>query len=167
MTTLKHKELLDEYYHKLAPLAETASLAFGSRSTDSPEHDISRAYTNLLVEFDSKGGSLLDMADALGVTYPALRRRVMTAELVPLPRGRKSRASAEDYEIAVAFLHEARELGSASYHRAIKIVYDNKISLNKLAGYLGIKSAYPLYYGLSKARLEQEKLERMTAEVAE
>jgi AraC-like DNA-binding protein len=148
--------LLTEYFALLAPLAHDASQAFGSRATASPEHTISQKFTTLLAEYHSKGGSLLLMSDALGITYPALRRRVMTAGLAPLPRGKRSKATASDYQIAVIELKIAKAASSAEYHRSIKKVYDRGVSLNKLATHLGLKSAYPLYYGLNKARLAED-----------
>ena len=161
MTKRKDKtvqyELLTEYFIVLAPLAPTAAQAFGSRSTASPEHAVSQKFTALVTEYYTKGGSLLLMAKALNITYPALRRRVMTAGLAPLPRGRRSRASALDYQTAISELAEARSVSSATYHTAIKAVYDRGVSLNKLASQMGLKSAYPLYYGLSKARLAEQE----------
>jgi hypothetical protein len=150
-------ELLTEYFTVLAPLAPTAAQAFGSRATASPEHTVSHKFTTLLTEYHTKGGSLILMAKALNITYPALRRRVMTAELAPLPRGRRSKATALEYQNAISELAEARSISSATYHKAIKAVYDRGVSLNKLAGQMGLKSAYPLYYGLSKARLAEQE----------
>jgi len=158
-TTLKQQklELLDEYYALLAPLAHDAGLAVGSRATDTDVHDSSRKFTTILTEYATKGGSLNMMADSLNLTYSALRRRVMTSELTPLPRSTKSTAPLYMYEAASLMLASERQKGSKQYHVAIKRCYDSGLSLNKLARYVGLTSAYPLYYGLNKARLAENK----------
>jgi hypothetical protein len=154
-TKAKKTELLNEFLPKLQPLVEEATKAFGSRATESHAHDISRMYTELLVEFDAKGGSLLQMATALGTSYPALRRRVMTSAVAPLARSKKSKATQDDYAEAVLYIKEAKTHGTTVYHHAIKNLYDRGISLNKLAKAMGLGSAYPLYYGLNKVRLNE------------
>jgi len=159
-TKAEKKELLGEYLPLFQPLTHEAKVAYGSRATESHAHDVSRAYTALLVEYTSKDGSLLMLAEALGSSYPALRRRVMTANITPLVRRRKSKATARDYASAVKQLTKARARGSAVYHSAIKDVYDRGISLNHLAKEMGLKSAYPLYYGLNKVRLSIQKQEQ-------
>ena len=158
MTTKKEKlVLLSDYYSKAAPYAEKAKKAYGSRGTKSEAHDASRTLTKILVEYVDKGGSLLLMSEAINMSYPALRRRVMTAEIEPLKKRPQSKSSESDYERVIKHLHEARQVSSLSYHQAIKEAYDSGISLNKLAKELGLKSAYPLYYGLNKARLMEGK----------
>ena len=158
MTTKAEKlELLSDYYSKAAPYAEKAKKAYGSRGTKSDAHDASRKLTEILADYVDKGGSLLLMSEAINMSYPALRRRVMTAGIPPLKKKAQSKATKADYDKAVEQLHEARQISSASYHQAIKDVYDNGVSLNKLAKELGLKSAYPLYYGLNKARLMEGK----------
>jgi hypothetical protein len=155
----KKMELLDEYYQLLAPLSHTAQQAFGSRATETPEHDVSQKFTSTLTEYYEKGGSLKYMAEALKVTYPALRRRVMTATLEPLPplaKAKRSTAPTYMYVYAKEMLEQERAKGSKEYHTAIKKCYDSGLSLNKLARFVGLTSPYPLYYGLSKARLAEQ-----------
>lgn len=159
MTTKTEKiELLNEYVLYLSPLKDAAELAFGARDTDSREHDASRQYTTYLKEYADKGGSLMYMAKALDVTYPALRRRVMTADIKPLDRHHRSKATAEQYAFAVATLTPLREGKGTTeeYHDALLRFYNEDISINRLAKELGLKSAYPLYYGINKARMRQE-----------
>ena len=160
MTTKTEKvELLNEYVLYLAPLKDAASQAFGARDTKSAAHDASRIYTNHLKEYSEKGGSLMMMAKALDVTYPALRRRVMTADGAPLDRHHRSIATAEQYAFAVQTLTPLREgVGTTEqYHDALLKFYNEDISINRLAKELGLKSAYPLYYGINKARMRQEE----------
>lgn len=160
MTSKKDKlVLLAEYYPQVAKFKYLATQAFGSRATESTEHEASREYTRLLKEYSDKGGSLLKMAEALEVTYPSLRRRVMTAEIAPLKRHRKSRASTADYQWAAEYLEDAKLKGTEQYHDAIYEVYKQDISLNKLAPYVGLKAAYPLYYGLNKARMRAGEID--------
>lgn len=155
MTTKAQKlELLDEYFTHIAPLKAKAEKAFGSRATDSDNHEVSKQYTDLLVEYTDKGGSLLLLAEALEVTYPALRRRVATANVAPLTRHTRSKANTKQYNEAVEIIQPLRNSkNTVAYHDAIKVAYDKGLSINKLASYLGLKSAYPLYYGLNKARM--------------
>lgn len=157
MTTKAEKmALLDEYYSKIAPLRHLAEQAYGSRATESVVHDISHAYTNLLVEYAQKGGSIPKMAKALNVTYAALHRRIMTAPIAPLPRSGRTKATPEQYTQAATFIRTQREIGTVAYHDAIKKVYEEGVGLNGLAPYLGLKGAYPLYYGLNKSRMREE-----------
>lgn len=154
MTTKEQKkELLTTYFSGIAAHKYLATQAFGSRATDSAEHDASREYTRLLTEYAEKGGSLLKMAEALGVTYPSLRRRVMTSVLAPLPRQKKSKATHNDLLRSAKILEASQKMGVEAYHDAIYELYKRNISLNKLAPYVGLKSPYPLYYGLNKARM--------------
>jgi hypothetical protein len=158
MTTKTIKrDLLEEYLEQMAPLAPIAMKAFGSRATDSTTHDVSAKYTALLVEYTDKGGSLLMLAEALNVTYPALRRRVMTAKIAPLPRS--TRTKRDDYaHILLAKDLQMVKLASPTqeYHDTLRRAYDDGFSLNKLAHFMGLKSAYPLYYGLNKSRMREE-----------
>ena len=70
-------ELISEYKEKIEPILPAAKRANGSRKKVSPEHEASRQYTELLVEFYDKGGSLPRLAEALGVAYSGVRRRVV------------------------------------------------------------------------------------------
>lgn len=160
MTTKdQKKELLTTYFSDIAACKYMATQAFGSRATDSAEHDASREYTRLLAEYADKGGSLLKMAEALGVTYPSLRRRVMTSVIEPLPRSKRSTATAAQYEKAVQQIEIAKTYGVEEYHDTIRSLYEGGIALNRLATELGLKSAYPLYYGLNKSRIRNQNKE--------
>ena len=157
-TKTEKVELLNQYVQFLAPLKDAAEQAYGARDTDSSAHEASRIYTSYLKEYADKGGSLIYMAKALDVTYPALRRRVMTAELKPLDRHHRSKSTVEQYAFAVATLTPLREGAGTTeeYHDALLETYNKGLSINRLAKELGLKSAYPLYYGINKARMRQE-----------
>lgn len=157
MTTKARKqELLSRYIDRFKAMTPYAQKAFGSRATESIEHDISRTYTDLLVEYTNAGGSLLMLSEAIDVTYPALRRRVMTASVKPLPRSTRSKAPAYQYVTAAERLNTLKKVSTIAYHDGIKEYYDKGLSLNKLATYMGLKAAYPLYYGLNNARMRQQ-----------
>lgn len=159
MTNKQEKlQLLSDYYPSIAKHKYLATKAYGSRSTESAAHDASREYTRLLAEYAEKGGSLLKMAEALEVAYPSLRRRVMTAGIPPLERHKKSVATKEQYVEAIAYLADAKTHGTAVYHSAIFNLYNKGISLNRLAKEMGLKSAYPLYYGLNKMRMANKEV---------
>lgn len=153
-TKTEKVELFHTYLPQLKTLKPQAQEAYGSRDTASEAHEVSRKYTELLKEYADKGGSLLMMADALNVTYPALRRRVMTADIKPLGRRRRSTATAKQYAYAVEVLTPLRETKGATteYHDALLRFYNEGLSMKQLALALGLKGEYPLYYGLSKAR---------------
>ena len=159
MTTKVVKvDLLNEYIDEFRALAPTAMKAFGSRATDSVVHDTSAKYTALLVEYTDKGGSLLMLADALNVTYPALRRRVMTATVAPLPRSTRTKRDDASHLLIADYLKTVKlSSPTKEYHDTIRRAYDEGYSLNKVARFMGLKSAYPLYYGLNKSRLRESK----------
>ena len=149
-------ELLNEYGPQLADLLPLARKAYGSRNTKSPQHDASREYTRLLVEFYSKGGSLLQLAKELGVTYAGIRRRVMTDQVPPAEKNKRSSATANDVVEAVEKIKAAKLLGTDAYHEEILRQYEtNGISLAKIAKGLGLSSANPLYYAVARTRVKE------------
>lgn len=152
-------DLVGDYARRIRPLVQLAQRAYGSRSTRSLQHDASREYTRLLVEFYSKGGSLLKLAEELGVTYAGLRRRVMTAEL-PAEAARRTRKKYSDteYAQAVGKLLAVQKYGSSGqYHEEIKDLYDAGYSLSRIAKLMGMSSANPLYYGVSRVAVKEEQ----------
>ena len=89
------EDLVAQYKAKIEPLFPLAKKAYGSRFQNTPAHKASREYTRLLVEFYSIGGSLPELAKALGVAYPGLRRRVVMesvsiSEIKPKRKANKS-----------------------------------------------------------------------------
>ena len=94
-------ELLEEYSAKILPILPLAKKAYGARDTKSPQHDASRSYTDLLVEYYGKGGSLLSMATKLGVTYAGVRRRVIMSEIPVTPNRTRRKATPQELESAV------------------------------------------------------------------
>lgn len=150
-----NEEMTKEYADKLAALLPLARTAYGSRNTKSPQHDASREYTRILLEFYSKGGSLLKMASLLKVTYAGLRRRIITDQVAPYSKVH-SKATPEQITNAVAKIKSAKAIGVDEYHEAIRSEYeDNKVSLAKIAKGLGLSSANPLYYAVARAKLKK------------
>lgn len=155
-------ELTKEYAALIAPHLELAKKAYGSRATKSPQHDASREYTRLLVKFYSKGGSLLQLAKELDVTYAGIRRRVLTAEIPAEPKGKNSKATEFQTVVEAQSIKTAKESAerigdSTRYHEIVLDVYERKISLNKIAKELGLSSANPLYYAVAKAKIRREQ----------
>ena len=147
-------ELLEQYAPQLADLLPLARKAYGSRNTKSPQHDASREYTRLLVEFYGKGGSLLQLAKELGVTYAGIRRRVMTDQVPPAEKNKRSIATPQDVVDAVEKIKAAKAEGTDEYHAEIVRQYEvNGISLAKIAKGLGLSSANPLYYAVARTRV--------------
>jgi hypothetical protein len=150
-------ELLDNYVAKIKPVLDLAKRAYGSRATESPQHEASRQYTKLLVEFYEQGGSLLRISKALGVTYAGVRRRVTTYS-VPANASRiRSKATPEEVQSAAERIKVAKLVSVPAYHEALRHEYeDNKISLNKLAKALGLSSSNPLYYGVARTKMSSK-----------
>lgn len=152
------KQLVQEYAMMIAPLLPLAKKAYGSRDTISPQHDASREYTRLLVEFVDKEGSLLQLAEALGVTYAGMRRRVTTATLPPSSKRARRKFSDDDYDTAVyAILHAKRHWSTESYHRHLADAYDRGLSMARIAKEMGLSSANPLYYGINRVKLKEQE----------
>jgi hypothetical protein len=152
-------ELLEEYAEKIAPVLPLAKKAYGSRDTKSPQHDASRTYTELLVEYYSKGGSLLALAKKLEVTYAGVRRRVIMAEIPVAAKRTRSKATPTEIQEAVERIQTAKTYGTDQYHEALRFEYEDKgISLTKIAKAMGLSSANPLYYGVARTKLKGEDI---------
>lgn len=154
-------QLLDEYEALIRPHVDLAKRAYGPKDQNTPAHTASREYTRLLVEFRDKGGSLISLADRLGVAYSGLRRRVFTADIPSVKTTRKQRSAIDKATIdeAVIRVRTARASGTPNYHRQLHEEFSSGIPMNLLARGLGISNAAPLYYGVQrhyKTLLEQE-----------
>lgn len=144
--------LVREYSQKLERLLPLAKKAYGARTHSSPAHEASRQYTSLLKEYYEKGGSLVTMANELGVAYAGLRRRVVTADMPTLPPRKRSRLTPEQVDGAIERIKKAKALSTEEYHDQLAKEYDNGISLAKVANGLGLSSSQPLYYGVQRSR---------------
>lgn len=150
------ENLVKEYAPKLNELLPLARKAYGSRDTKSPQHDASREYTRLLVEFYNKGGSLIGISQALGVTYAGVRRRVTTYDIPTSSKKVRSRATQEEVAEAVERVRKAKLKGVEEYHESLRHEYeDNNISLTKIAKGLGLSSSNPLYYGVARTKMKK------------
>jgi AraC-like DNA-binding protein len=159
-TTTKGENMKDELVEHYAPLLKEllplARKAYGSRSTVSPQHDASREYTRLLVEYYNKGGSLIAIAQVVGVTYAGVRRRVTTSDITPSSKRNRSRATETDVALAVERIKQAKLHGVDEYHEALRREYeDNGISLTKIAKAMGLSSSNPLYYGVARTKIKK------------
>ena len=151
----KKPGLVEEYAALIEPLLELAKLAYGSRDTKSPQHDASREYTRLLVEFYGREGSLLLLSKRLGVTYAGMRRRITTSS-IPASSGR-ARKKFDDliYSEAVESIRSAKKISTEEYHDTIRKHYEAGLSLAHIARELGLSGANPLYYGVSRSILRR------------
>jgi hypothetical protein len=145
------EQLTEQYRALIEPLLPLAKKAYGSRAQNTPAHEASREYTRLLIEFQSKGGSLPSLAKALNVAYPGLRRRVIMETVSISDIKPKRRAHRSELPAAIERVKTAKETGATEYHRQLAIEYQNGFSLQDLAKGLGLKSATPLYYGAQRA----------------
>ena len=152
--------MTEEYADLMLPLLPLARKAYGSRDTVSPQHVASREYTRLAVEYYSKGGSLLKLADALGVTYAGLRRRILTNDIRPKEKKTRSKATPEQITSAVESIIFAKGTGDVeNYHEEIRRQYEDKgVSLSKIAKEMGLSSANPLYYAVAKTKIKQTEI---------
>ena len=144
-------DLVLEYTEKISPILPLAKKAYGSRAQTSPEHDASRKYTELLIEFQSKGGSLPQLAKSLNVAYPGVRRRVVMNNVNISSVKPKTRATRQENIEAVARGKQAKEIGVDQYHDQLATEYKNGVSLAVVARELGLSSAAPLYYGVQSS----------------
>ena len=165
LTPAQQERLLKTYVSKIQPLLEDAKKAVGSRSIDSPQHKASREYTKLLVAYADRNGSLPQIARALGVTYPGVRRRVITAPLEASAHRKRLKFTDKQIAQAVERVSKAKLTGDThKYHTAIFNEYGRGHSLGKIATGLGLSSANPLYYGLAQIRLERDRKAALEAQ---
>ena len=143
--------LVLEYTEKISPILPLAKKAYGSRSQVSPAHVASRTYTELLIEFQSKGGSLPQLAQSLNVAYPGLRRRVVMNDVSVSSIKPKNRATKQQNLDAAQRVKQAKEIGIDQYHDQLANEYRSGVSLSVLARELGLSSAAPLYYGVQSS----------------
>jgi transposase len=156
---MDQEQLIAEYAEQIKPHLTLAKKAYGSRDTVSPQHDASREYTRLLVEYYKKGGSLMDMAKELGVTYAGVRRRVTTNDIPPKDKRIRSKATPEQVTVAVQLIRAAKEIGTEEYHEELRVQYEvNGISLTKIAKAMGLSSANPLYYGVARTKIREREI---------
>lgn len=146
-------ELLEEYKNKIQPILDAAKRANGSRKKSTPEHEASRQYTELLVEFQEKGGSLPKLAEALGVAYSGVRRRVVmsSVSVEQIKPKHRMAVTEEDIRYAAQRVQQAKLEGMTEYHNQLAEEYRNGIPLAVLAKKLGLSGAAPLYYGVQRA----------------
>lgn len=154
---MTNDELLEKYAKLIEPLLPLAKKAYGSRDTDSPQHDASREYTKLLKEFHDQGGSLIDLGKRLKVTYAGMRRRVSTADTPPAPRRARKKYTDEQYEYAVQNIQDSKALSTEDYHKRLKHYFDLGYSMSRIAREMGLSSANPLYYGVYRVRIEENE----------
>ena len=144
-------DLVLEYAEKIRPILPLAKKAYGSRTQNSPEHDASRKYTELLIEFQGKGGSLPQLAKALNVAYPGIRRRVVMNDVDLSSAKPKTRATHQENIEAVDRVKRSKDIGVDQYHDQLATEYKNGVSMSVLARELGLSSAAPLYYGVQSS----------------
>lgn len=142
--------LVDQYSKKLEPLVDYAKQAYGARGQDKIQHKASRKYTELLVEYYEKGGSLQMLAERLGVTYAGIRRRIVTAENNIPPVARRKGLTEDAINAAIERVRAAKQKSPEKYHAALAKEREAGIPLSAIARGLGISNAAPLYYGLQR-----------------
>ncbi len=145
-------ELVEKYRVLIEPLLPLAKRAYGSRFQNTPAHQASREYTRLLCEFYEQGGSLPDLAKALKVAYPGVRRRVVMENVSITQIKPQRKAKKSEVPLAVERIKSAKQNGGVeAYHAQIAEEYKNGFSLQDLAKGLGLSSAAPLYYGAQRS----------------
>lgn len=146
-------DLTVQYVKKIKPILFLAKRAYGSRTQNTPAHKASREYTNLLVEYYEKGGSLPILAEELDVAYAGLRRRVLmkdvTVQSVKPKKGIKY--SEKDIVASAKRVEKAKERSVEVYHNQLAEEYIKGIPLSILAKKIGLSSAAPLYYGIQRS----------------
>ena len=146
----KQAELATQYAKKIQPLLDDAKKAYGARTQATPAHKASRLYTNLLVEYYEKGGSISLLADSLGVTYAGIRRRITTAKTQVPAAPRRKGLTDEAIAASVERVKAARDKGTARYHAQLAKEREGGVPLAAIAKGLGISNSAPLYYGIQR-----------------
>jgi transposase-like protein len=90
------------------------------------------------------------------VAYAGLNRRVSTCEIPASSKRPRKRFSQEVYDSAVAEIVAAKLHGTKEYHEALAKHYAAGLSLARIAKEMGLSSANPLYYGVSRVALAKE-----------
>ena len=152
MTEIGSEDLIDTYTRLIEPHLELAKRAYGAKSQNTPAHHSSREYTRLLVEFHENGGSLIQLAKRLGVSYSGVRRRVFTSNVPSVKTTRKQRSLIDQKMIddAATRVTDAKTISTEKYHEQLHNEYYSGIPMNVLAKALGISNAAPLYYGVQR-----------------
>lgn len=144
---------LERYAQAIEPLLPLAKRAYGSRDTVSPQHDASREYTRLLVEFYNNGqGSLLDMSKRLRVQYAGVRRRVVNSDVPPSSHRPRKKFSDDVYERELKKIRKAKDSTTYEYHLALYSAWKKGLSMTRVAKMLGLSSANPIYYGINRIK---------------
>jgi hypothetical protein len=143
--------LVIEYRDKINPLLPLATKAYGSREQQTPAHEASREYTRLLAEFQDKGGSLPELAKALGKAYAGMRRRVVMRDVSVSAVKPRVKGKSEDLNDAAARVRAARIVSVEAYHDQLRYEFETGASMGGLARMLGVSSAAPLYYGVQRS----------------
>lgn len=145
-------DLVAQYKAKIEPLFPLAKKAYGSRSQNTPAHKASQEYTRLLVEFYNQKGSLPELARALGVAYPGIRRRVVMHSIFISESKPRRKANKSELPAAIERVKIARQSKDViSYHNQLAQEYKNGFSLQDIAKGIGLGSAAPLYYGVQRS----------------
>jgi len=156
---LKKDELTEKYAQKIEPILPLAKRAYGLRGQATPEHKASEKYTALLKEYYSKGGSLVALAEKLGVAYSGMRRRIFASSTPPAPRKPRSQSTEASIEKTLTRVLKAKETSTERYHEELYKAYHNGASLAVLAKGLSLSSSAPLYYAVQRheTRLQENK----------
>ena len=146
-------QLIEEYTSKIQPILDDAKKANGSRKKSTPQHEASRRYTELLLEFRERGGSLPKLADALGVAYSGVRRRVVMNDTTVEDIRPKTKISytSEEIDNAVERIKQAKATNLVEYHDQLRKEYEAGFHLSTLAKRMGLSGAAPLYYGVQRS----------------
>lgn len=145
------QELVEEYAAKIEPILPLAKKAYGRRNQETEEHKASKQYTELLKEFQERGGSLPMLAKRINVAYAGVRRRVAMSNITVSDVKPKIRLKEQNIEAAAERVRFAKEKGTNEYHDQLRSEYMSGISLSNLAKFMGLSSAAPLYYGVQRS----------------
>ena len=143
--------LVKQYRKKILPVLPLAQKAYGSRDQDTPAHEASREYTRLLTEFYELGGSLPQLASALGVAYPGVRRRVVMRDVSVSTVKPADKAKPSSVVSAAKRVTKAKAKGTDAYHDQLLKEFKAGVSMSALAREMGVSSAAPLYYGVQRS----------------
>jgi hypothetical protein len=145
-------ELTIQYAKKIKPILSLAKKAYGSRNQNTPQHKASRQYTDLLLEYYDKGGSLPQLAEELDVAYAGLRRRIVMNDVtVESVKPKRVKYTEKEIQASAKRVEKARDKSVENYHDQLAEEYVRGIPLSNLAKEIGLSSAAPLYYGVQRS----------------
>jgi hypothetical protein len=156
-------KLAHEYAVDIREYMPLARQAYGQQKQGSPAREASDIVNGLLLEYDSQGGNMTQLAEELDgvITLAGIRRRLRVARAgtrLGQVTERKFRGDRDPEKIAeaVKLIGDAR--GTPLYGVEIRHAYDKGLSLSAIAEELGV-SYYTAWSSMSTTQVPMDERE--------